>query len=397
MAISIRKGNPVSGDDFWPRPDVVEPLLQDLVEGRGSRRLFGLRRLGKSSVLLELERRLGGRSDLRVVRVDVQALARFGDFLDMVAARLPAGRHLDQVRQKLAGNKVVRGLFHGLWARVTGQPAAMDTRGFDSEFAHYMAWAGDVEALFQAVGPMVLMIDELPYMLRNMLAAGYTPLDLERFLATLRNWRINCGVRMLLSGSVGLSAIQRLDQVNIADTIGDVIPVSLPPLAADAAADMVDALAQGAGCDDWSRTLSEAVVRHSAETWPIFLQYGADAVIKAKIRDPEAVRAVLAADVRQALDETFYQQFSTRLGRYDSDEKAARLVLKAVVGKETTGSLQFDDLDAILAPAKALDRRDDLLEALREDDFIMFDTETRTIRPASRLIGLWVRARSWGR
>jgi len=63
-------GNPVSGAYFWPRPDITEPIAASLLAGE-SVKLFGLRRTGKSSVMLEVERALktAGRT---VVYVDVQ-------------------------------------------------------------------------------------------------------------------------------------------------------------------------------------------------------------------------------------------------------------------------------------------------------------------------------------
>jgi hypothetical protein len=69
-------------------------------------------------------------------------------------------------------------------------------------------------------------------------------------------------------------------------------------------------------------------------------------------------------------------------------------MLKTIVAKAPAS---FAEIDAALEKLKAVDRRDDLLEALREDDFIHFSTEAQTAQPASRLVPVWVRARSWGR
>jgi len=243
---------------------------------------------------------------------------------------------------------------------------------------------------------VVLIIDELPFMLRNMIRNGYKPSDAEQFLATLRTWRMNCRVRMLLSGSIGFAQLSRLEDVPVADHIADIHPVALPPLSLSSAIDMVDALAAGEGIANWTRELSEAIVDASAETWPIFLQYGFDAIAKSGVRDPANVAAAIENNVRQALDENFYSQFATRLSRYEDDEKAARVVLKTVVATDPMPA-GFQAIDDALTKISAIDRRDDLLEALREDDFIMFDTGAQTVRPASKLGPIWVRARAWGR
>jgi len=391
-----RLGNPVMGDDFWPRHDVVDNLFRDLVDGKGSRRLFALRRIGKTSVLLELERRLKTVTELTVIRIDVQGVSRFKDFLAKVFEDIPVEGRLQQARQKIAANGIMQSILPALWTRLTGTAPAQSPAGFLNEFDHNAAWAGDIEAALEEVAPIILIIDELPYMLRNMMQDGYKPWDAERFLATLRNWRMNCGVRMLFAGSIGFAQLDRIDHVHVADHIGDLVPVALPPLPRPQAIAMVEALAKGEDAVDWSVALSEAIVDASTETWPIFLQYGFDAVVKSGVRDPAGIKAAIEIGVRQALDETFYQQFSTRLSRYEADEKAARIVLKTVVASDPEPAT-FQAVDNALAKINAVERRDDLLEALREDDFILFDTESQTLRPASKLVPVWVRARAWGR
>ena len=270
---------------------------------------------------------------------------------------------------------------------------------FVSEFRHSAVWAGDIAAALKEAGPIVLMIDELPFMMRNMITRGYKPADVESFLATLRGWRMNCDVRMLLSGSIGLAQLARIEKVHVADHIADMRPVRLPPLKDDAGIEMIDALARGEGVMDWTRSLSEAIVQASAETWPIFLQFGFDEVRRDGTRDPASVRAIIEREVRPALDETFYKQFATRLARYNKDETAARAILSTVAGAAGEQFATFETIDNILKKVDkaSLKKRDDLLEARSEDDFIDLDTTSQIAKPASRLVPIWVRARAWGR
>jgi hypothetical protein len=394
-------GNPVVGADFWPRPDIVDGLVDDLANDRGGRRLFALRRIGKTSVSLEVERRLRELDKLLVIRVDVQKVSRFADFLGQVLEQLPKHMKFDHARQYVAESPALKRLLSSAWTRVTGQSADASGGGdFINEFGHASAWSGDIESALRAAGPIVLIVDELPYMLRNMMRGDYKPIDAERFLATLRDWRFNCGVRMLFLGSLGFGQLKRAYGVHVADHIADMSPIKLPALSKDEAVAMVEALARGERQPEWTPELSAAVVEASAETWPIFLQYGFREVVRGKLRDPAKVAAAVEAGVRQALEENFYEQFATRLSRYDDDrrkdQKPARALLRTVVVKHPAPAT-FDEVDVALASMDALDRRDDLLEALREDDFLLFDTAARTIAPASRLVPIWVRARPWGR
>lgn len=392
----VKLGNPVSGADFWPRAEIVEDLFNALVNDQGSRRLFGLRRIGKTSVLMELQRRLIERPELTVIRMDVQGVSRFKDFLGKVFEQIHADDRRVKIKKVLSSNPVAQSLLSAAWSRIAGTAAPVAPISFVNEFEHRTAWEGGIEDALREAGPVVLIIDELPFMLRNMLNDDYKPRDVERFLATLRSWRMNAGVRMLLSGSLGLAQIKRTHGVHVADHIGDLFPERLPPLSRQEALALVDALAAGEKLDDWTSAQSMAVVDASAELWPIFLQYGFSAAAKSPARDPALVTLAVNASVRQSLDETFYQQFTERLSRYGHDEKPARAMLKAVAAASPQ-STSFEAFDKALRAIGALDRRDDLLEALREDDLLLFDTDAQWAWPASKLVPIWVRSRAWGR
>lgn len=398
LQLHSKIGNPVSGEDFFPRPDVVDRLYDDLARNRGSRRLFALRRIGKTSTLLELERRLRASQDVTVIRVDAQGLNQFQDFLGKVFEQIPTESRFQKIRQRLNSNAALQALMPWVLPHAPKQVTAQAKQDFVSEFQHSAIWAGDIAAVLKEAGPIVLMIDELPFMMRSMITRGYRPADVETFLATLRDWRMNCDVRMVLSGSIGLAQLARIEKVHVADHIADMLPIHLPPLAHDAAVEMVEALSRGEGATGWSCGLSEAIVRASAETWPIFLQYGFDAVRRHGTSDPASVSTIIERVVRPVLDETFYKQFTTRLARYEKDEMAARAILRTVVvaGEQLATFAAIDDSLKKVSPT-ALKKRDDLLEALGEDDFIVFDTAAQTAQPASRLVPIWARARAWGR
>lgn len=85
--------------------------------------------------------------------------------------------------------------------------------------------------------------------------------------------------------------------------------------------------------------------------------------------------------------------------RYKKNEAAARAILAAVAGPPGEQFATFEAIDKVLKKIGpgALKKRDDLLEALGEDDFIDLDTTSQIAKPASRLVPIWVRARAWGR
>ncbi len=381
-------GGPILGRDSWPRPEVVDRLFDALMSRNGCR-MFGLRLIGKSSVFLDLERRLRARHGLTVISINLQGICCFKDFLGALLREIPATKFAAKARRFVARIPLLNTLAGALVLRFTRSKAT----DFGGEFERHAAWAGDIGAALNKAGPVVLILDELPIMLRNMMADGYKPADAERFLATLGRWRDTHGVRLLLSGSIGLAQVARTHGVAIGDWVGGLPQVPLPPLSRSEAIGMVDALARGQGLTDWTTALSEAVVDASDETWPIFLRHGFDAAVRAKARTPAEVVAAVQRDARRALADDFYQQFFTRLARYGRKQiKAARIILKAA----TAEPVPFAVVDKQLTKSGAFDLRDDLLDALCEDDFIVIDTEARTLRAASKLVPIWVRSHSWG-
>jgi len=212
-----------------------------------------------------------------------------------------------------------------------------------NEFAHHSAWSGEIEKLLKAAGPVVLILDELPIMARSMLASGYRGIDIEQFLATLRSWRFECAVRMVFAGSLGFGALERDHKVNIRDHISDPLAITIPPLKHNDALAFVQKLAVSAGLSDWTTELSEVVVAQSAETWPIFLQFGFDAVRRSIARGAQAAAEAIRSSVPMQLDENFYSQFGTRLARYGTQEPAARAILKLVSAGDCVAFATIDD------------------------------------------------------
>lgn len=398
--MKVKIGNPVENEDFFQRNAVVDRLVDDIRNQRGSRSLFGLRRIGKSSVLRAVKERLDNQTSLVVISIDVQGISRLGDFLAKIVEDLPERHTLQNYRAKIANNQVVQTLFTAIaskygYSGVTPTKDASAQGGFINEMRHMGAWIGDINDLLKAHNGIVLLIDELPFMLRNMLRSGYSTNDVECFMAMLRDWRMNCDVRMILAGSLGLGQLARLEGVQTKDHTGDLYPVSLPPLGREEAIEMVTKLAEGEGLQDWTHDLSAAIVDGAAETWPIFLQMGLDAAIRSNIRDVAILAQGPDPAASASLEDTFFSQYQTRLNRYNDDKKPAQAVLRLVTHSPQEG-VSLDIIDQALAKIGAKDDRDTLIEGLIEDDFVELDTKNRTVHSANRLVTVWVRARSWG-
>src|SRR5437763_265264 len=81
-------GGAATADYYWPRPEVTDPIIDALRSGE-SVSLFGLRRTGKSSALLEIQRALIAEGKAAKY-VDVQGRNRVHPIFASLVTALPA-------------------------------------------------------------------------------------------------------------------------------------------------------------------------------------------------------------------------------------------------------------------------------------------------------------------
>lgn len=383
-------GNPVSGEHFWPRPDVTEPIVQSLLAGE-SIKLFGLRRTGKSSIMLELEAALA-KAGRKPVYVDVQGNDRVDHLCARLLAALPASDITGKLTQALASDRVGKGIkvFNNLLRRepqAPPHPTAILQR--------IELLKGDLgKLLAQQNGSVILLIDELPFLIENMLDRGVPVADVNAFLATLRSWRQDGRLPMFLSGSIGLSWLIRergIAREHFNDLIRTLTP---PPLAPDDARAMLVALAAEEDRAWMTDEVIGVVLEEMAATYPSFLQFAFGRLKDRKARTAEDVREIFETHIRPSLDEDFYSQFDTRLNRFAGDHRpAARAVLRAI---DRNGGLPTDlaAIDRALGSYGVPDR-DDVLSTLVEDGFITTDRKAQTVAFSSPLIGTWWKSKPY--
>jgi hypothetical protein len=385
-------GNPVTGAYYWPRTDITVPIVEALRAGE-SVKLFGLRRAGKSSVMLEVESALKA-CGLKPVYVDVQGHDRIDKLVTSLLAALPeteAVRKLAGALSPARANQAIE-----LWHRVRGnQP--QEPLSPTAVLQQIELVRGNLTTvLAQQNGSIILMIDELPFLIDNMLKRGVKEADVNAFLATLRSWRQDGRVPMLLSGSVGLSWLIRergIAREHFNDLIKGLTP---PPLKDDDARAMFRALAMEANCTWLTSDILDVVLQELAATYPSFIQFAFGRLQDHKVRTIEDVRRIFVSHIRPSLDEDFYAQFDTRINRFAADDKAmARDVLRCV-DKAGNVPAKLADIDRALGSDAVADR-DDLLSILIDDGFLTVDTRAQTASFSSPLVRTWWQSKPYRR
>lgn len=238
-------GNWVSGSDFFDRVSELE-RMQSLLDDEENLLLVAPRRVGKTSLLREIIRRLDQRGRDYGLFVDVQGCST----PEEVIVELAAGTR--EHRKLWSRTKEV-------FARYFEKAAdRIDTLGIDRiriEMREGVSgdWQSKGDRLLAELAavdlPVVLCLDELPIMISRMLrsdgggATGEGRQRADHFLSWLRLsvGRYRGRIRFVICGSIGLEPVLRA--VGLSHTITELRPFHLEPWDQDTAGRFLAALA----------------------------------------------------------------------------------------------------------------------------------------------------------
>ena len=247
MALRKAGANWVEGPDrFFDREVELEALQERVREGTHTL-LTAQRRMGKTSLVRELLRRLKEKGDRETVFVDLEDAADAADAIAAIATEAKSVTGAWRRIQSLFANAL-----QGVGERVE-ELAVADTRvrlraGIDAG-----NWRRKGDGLLSALAecglPLVLAIDELPILVDRMLRDGgesVTPegrAAADSFLSWLRrNGQAHRGrIVMILSGSVGLEPVLR--RAGLGAQANVYSPFDLKPWTAETAVDCIAELA----------------------------------------------------------------------------------------------------------------------------------------------------------
>ena len=219
--MTLSTGRWVSGDDFFNRDKELQVLEMQVCDGNHVL-LTGQRRMGKTSVTRELGRRLE-RKGWVFLYTDVEgatsaedviaALAEAAQLVPIASRRATMQRWFEHVRmEELSASdfrvEVRAGLNRGSWKR------------HGEQLIHDCAVHGK---------NVLLVIDELPILLKRMLRDDGDARRVDEFLSWLR--AVTQGLKgspvLIISGSIGLGPLVR--RLGIPDRINHLDPFRLGP------------------------------------------------------------------------------------------------------------------------------------------------------------------------
>jgi len=245
----LRKGgsNWVEGSRFFDREAELETLQERVRDGTHTL-LTAQRRMGKTSLVRELLRRLQTSGQFETIFVDVEAAADPADAIAEISVRSrPLRGAFDRIKASFVN--VLRETGDRIEQLSVADLKVKLRAGIDSG-----NWSARGDGVFAALAasdnPVVLAIDELPILINRLLKGDSDHITSEgRLLADAfmswlrRNGQAHRGrVTMILSGSVGLEPL--LQQARLSAHANIFSPYDLHPWNEETAAGCLAALAE---------------------------------------------------------------------------------------------------------------------------------------------------------
>lgn len=344
-------GRWVQGDDFIGR-EAELALLAERVADDNHVLLTGQRRMGKTSLVRELGRRLEGDGWL-FSYVDLEEAVHPEDVVALLAQQLHAVRsRASRLAQTMAR-----------WVANVDEVSAYEFRLKVRAGLNDGNWRRRGEDLFQAcvdeASPALVVLDELPIFLLTLLQREGSPAAVDEFLTWLRAVQQRVagrGLVFIASGSIGL--VPLATRLGIPDRINHLAPFRLRPWDRDTCIACLERLAKAHGLT-LEPGVADAVydrlglgIPHHVQSF--FAHLRDDAVIGSRrALSLEAVDRVYRDILLGPWGQTDLMHYDTRL-RDALDDRSHRIALELLTEAATQGVLTSAACDALEAHLAAL-------------------------------------------
>lgn len=265
--------NPVSGKNFYGRQKYVNQLVSLLTKGN-SFLLLGLRRIGKSSVIQEIKRRIIEEDEIEVVYLNCQTYRGIEDFYKELFLSLPRdlrGRLSQYLNKTKRIPKKIIDVISDHVEEVKIAGSGIKLRNDILDYADPIRI--EISKFFaKEKKRIVIFIDELPLMFETISKSKKENLvlEIESVLITLRDWR-NSKISMAVCGSINLH--QQLEELGISrKLLAGLVSQKLPAFTKEEAEGLLKALGEN-HLPNMGNEIVEEMLIQLLDYVPNFLQY----------------------------------------------------------------------------------------------------------------------------
>lgn len=379
--MNIRIGNPVTGENYFPRQELRKEMLDSLK--RDHIAFLGPRRTGKTSFLFSLRDKPP--EPIVACYIDLQQLSTVPGWLISMIAE--TRRCLELPDEKWKWLKTQGESIVSLGKRLEELSVAMMKIKLTPGAPMSEVWLPLAEEFFQLISesevPIYFLLDEFPWYLEN-LSKQHGVEEVKAALDWFRGLRIRLvdqPIRFLVTGSIGMKGLLRkLDLVN---TVNDFDTVEIYPLQDNAAADY---LAKGAESEKiiLSDEAAARIIERLGVNWPILLATFLSEISRDQERMEPSVEDIdfLYENGIVRRRNKYCEEMFERLNRKNLFTDGERLLAQRIMREmcqEEGAAFGSDDIakiheslvpDAVLR-ARSVDDLNYVLETLRHDGYIV--------------------------
>ncbi len=272
---NIYGNQPVSGDDFYGREDIVRHLKGILIS-QNSFLLLGLRRIGKSSTIKEVSRQIVQEfENIIIVNLNCQTYENIQDFYRHLHLALPTTWR-ESLRQTLKNskripNKIIDAITDHIEEIEVADIGKVKLRNDTINYSN--AIKEELTDFFKKQQKhIILIVDELPFLFENIAEKNLvtTKSEIEMILSTLRSWR-DIGISEVICGSLNLH--HQLDSFGISrKLLGGITTQNIPNYTKEEAVGIFKKLAQSSNIKLNDEHIEE-ILKLIPDYIPQFLQY----------------------------------------------------------------------------------------------------------------------------
>lgn len=386
-------GPPAIGDSFFDRKEITENIVDRLKTT--SILLVAPRRFGKTSIMLNVKDVLEKQKIGPILYLDVEWIADPSDFITEVLSKLienekkSPGAWIKNLPTNIIDLTKNLETIEVPYLRMELRKEFKDT---------WMEKGHEVLKKLQDSGAsMVLIVDEFPLMIHNMIERKkLDPEEIRNFLSWIRSIRIELNVKMVFGGSIGIDFI--LKKLNASASINDFERIVVGPFANGIASNFISLLFESEEIKISTKNVY-AILEKLGVPIPYFVQIMVSALL-AEVKESkqeistDLIDKVYHERVLGIECKSYFEHYFQRLSIYysEDDSKICKKLLTNLAKQENMTKQSLYNLFSMDNATDDIERFNFLLGELENDFYIYYDCNRKRYFFGTKVLrDLWLR------
>jgi hypothetical protein len=389
-------GTPPRGEDYFGQENLIETIWSHLKKDNVL--LVAPRRFGKTGAMYQLLDY--PRKGFIPIYIDVEYTTSAADFMVEFIAKLIKKHHFLRIAKTLWAETKEFGKF------IRNLPSSIDFGGLKVEMREktdiqkkWLDYGEQITALLAKESkPLLLIIDEFPIMVNNILNKNYE--EAKQLLRWFRSLRTapDTNARFVIGGSINL--VSTLEYNGLVDTINDISIIKIDPFAVETAKHFIEEIFSSRNIE-LTNDVKESIIELIGKPIPYLLAVLLTAIFdRVRILNcevtPGIVKETFDEDLLGGSTSAVFMHYRSRIDQYqyynDCESRAAKVILGLLsrsdepVKKDTLYQLFLDTCN--LPPG--VQSREDFMRLINKlDNDFYLESKEDVYTFYSRVLKIW--------